>query len=144
MTAPLCRSPQTLLPGLPVSTSDLKPSGSASDASDRVYAHQMVRTDSKAQKLDAFLQPVGKLPPVKSSSSSSLSLFSSVPGTSSAPPAASAELQDEEMLEALEEVDPTDAETMETSTAEAEAAPRSEQCLSNDLKAGFDKLNAAP
>ncbi|XP_012672471.1 DNA mismatch repair protein Mlh1 [Clupea harengus] len=115
---------QTLLPGLPVSTSDLKPSGSASDASDRVYAHQMVRTDSKAQKLDAFLQPVGKLPPVKSSSSSSLSLFSSVPGTSSAPPAASAELQDEEMLEALEEVDPTDAETMETSTAEAEAAPR--------------------
>ncbi|KAJ3610423.1 hypothetical protein NHX12_022515 [Muraenolepis orangiensis] len=47
---------QTLLPGL--SVSEVKPSGSATaDGSERVYAHQMVRTDCRAQKLDAFLQP---------------------------------------------------------------------------------------
>jgi len=54
---------QTLLPGLPAS--DVKPSsssGSAAGASaERVYAHQMVRTDSRAQKLDAFLQPREKV-----------------------------------------------------------------------------------
>ncbi|XP_030621620.1 DNA mismatch repair protein Mlh1 [Chanos chanos] len=53
---------QTLLPGLTVSTSEVKlTSSSQADCSERIYAHQMVRTDSKAQKLDAFLQPVSKL-----------------------------------------------------------------------------------
>lgn len=48
---------------------------------------------------------------------------------------ASAELQDEEMLEALEEVEPKDAESMDTSTVDADgdAAPRSVQCLSSNL-----------
>ncbi|KAG9335608.1 hypothetical protein JZ751_004373 [Albula glossodonta] len=56
---------QTLLPGLPASSSDVKPSGSGSEpSSDRVYAHQMVRTDSRAQKLDAFLQPISRPAPV--------------------------------------------------------------------------------
>lgn len=35
-------------------------SSSTSGGGDKVYAHQMVRTDSREQKLDAFLQPGGK------------------------------------------------------------------------------------
>lgn len=37
-------------------------SSSASGSGDKVYAHHMVRTDSREQKLDAFLQPVSKPP----------------------------------------------------------------------------------
>uniref|UniRef100_A0A672V4A6 DNA mismatch repair protein MLH1 n=1 Tax=Strigops habroptila TaxID=2489341 RepID=A0A672V4A6_STRHB len=53
---------QTLLPGADCSSSEVvKPaansSAAAKGASDKVYAHQMVRTDSREQKLDAFLQP---------------------------------------------------------------------------------------
>ncbi|CAL8258430.1 unnamed protein product [Lota lota] len=54
---------QTLLPGLSVSEAKPPPSssssgeGAAAAAAERVYAHQMVRTDCRAQKLDAFLQP---------------------------------------------------------------------------------------
>ncbi|XP_038593776.1 DNA mismatch repair protein Mlh1 isoform X1 [Micropterus salmoides] len=55
---------QTLLPGLSVSGgSQVKPSSAAAESSERVYAHQMVRTDCRAQKLDAFLQPKEKPPP---------------------------------------------------------------------------------
>ncbi|KAI5772060.1 MLH1 [Gulo gulo luscus] len=57
---------QTLLPGLAgpsgevvKSTTGETPS-SASGSGDKVYAHQMVRTDSREQKLDAFLQPMSK------------------------------------------------------------------------------------
>lgn len=50
-----------MLPGMSVLVSDLKSSSSLlADHNECVYAHQMVRTDSKAQKLDAFLQPVNK------------------------------------------------------------------------------------
>lgn len=35
-------------------------SPSTAGSGDRVYAHQMVRTDCREQKLDAFLQPVSK------------------------------------------------------------------------------------
>nr|XP_048279459.1 DNA mismatch repair protein Mlh1 isoform X1 [Myodes glareolus] len=57
---------QTLLPGLAGPSGEvLKPttgvaSSSASGSADKVYAHQMVRTDSRDQKLDAFLQPVSR------------------------------------------------------------------------------------
>ncbi|KAK2852928.1 hypothetical protein Q7C36_008129 [Tachysurus vachellii] len=51
---------QTLLPGLSVSVSEVK-SSSEADPTERVCANQMVRTDSKTQKLDAFLQPANKL-----------------------------------------------------------------------------------
>ncbi|XP_070311490.1 DNA mismatch repair protein Mlh1 isoform X1 [Odocoileus virginianus] len=57
---------QTLLPGLSGpsgeavrSTASVTPSSTAGSG-DRVYAHQMVRTDCREQKLDAFLQPVSK------------------------------------------------------------------------------------
>lgn len=36
------------------------PPSSTSGSGDKVYAHQMVRTDSREQKLDAFMQPVSK------------------------------------------------------------------------------------
>ncbi|KAM4706099.1 DNA mismatch repair protein Mlh1 isoform 2-T2 [Rhinophrynus dorsalis] len=60
---------QTLLPGASVCTSEvIKPvAGSTSTSqksSDKVYAHQMVRTDAREQKLDAFLQPVSKPQPL--------------------------------------------------------------------------------
>ncbi|NXT77393.1 MLH1 protein, partial [Zapornia atra] len=54
---------QTLLPGNDCASSEAvkpaaNPSAVAKANSDKVYAHQMVRTDSREQKLDAFLQPV--------------------------------------------------------------------------------------
>ncbi|NWI65302.1 MLH1 protein, partial [Todus mexicanus] len=53
---------QTLLPGADCSSSEVVKSAASSSAAakgtgDKVYAHQMVRTDSREQKLDAFLQP---------------------------------------------------------------------------------------
>ncbi|XP_057623109.1 DNA mismatch repair protein Mlh1 isoform X4 [Chionomys nivalis] len=60
---------QTLLPGLAgPSGKVVKPttgvaSSSTSGSTDKVYAHQMVRTDSRDQKLDAFLQPVSRALP---------------------------------------------------------------------------------
>lgn len=52
---------QTLLPGLSVSAaSEVKPSSAAAEPAERVYAHQMVRTDCRTQKMDAFLQPKEK------------------------------------------------------------------------------------
>ena len=38
-------------------------SAAAADSTERVYAHQMVRTDCRAQKLDAFLRPKEKPSP---------------------------------------------------------------------------------
>lgn len=56
---------QTLLPALSVSGgSEVKsPSAPAAESGERVYAHQMVRTDCRSQKLDAFLLPKEKPPP---------------------------------------------------------------------------------
>lgn len=55
---------QTLLPDLSVSgAGEAKSSSAAAQPGERVYAHQMVRTDCRAQKLDAFLQPKEKPPP---------------------------------------------------------------------------------
>lgn len=54
-------SMQTLLPGLSVSGgTDTKTSSTSAESTERVYAHQMVRTDCRSQKLDAFLQPKQK------------------------------------------------------------------------------------
>ncbi|CAI5788172.1 mismatch repair Mlh1 isoform X1 [Podarcis lilfordi] len=53
---------QTLLPGVPASSTDVVKSASSStnQGGDKVCARQMVRTDSREQKLDAFLQPANK------------------------------------------------------------------------------------
>ncbi|MFT7816357.1 DNA mismatch repair protein Mlh1 isoform X2 [Arapaima gigas] len=53
---------QTLLPSLSVPGSDVRPSSSsASDPGERLSAPHMVRTDCRAQKLDAFLQPAASI-----------------------------------------------------------------------------------
>ncbi|GAB5576974.1 DNA mismatch repair protein Mlh1 isoform X1 [Prionailurus iriomotensis] len=60
---------QTLLPGLAGPSGEVVkstmgvPPSSTSGSGDKVYAHQMVRTDSREQKLDAFMQPVSKAQP---------------------------------------------------------------------------------
>ncbi|KAG8442717.1 hypothetical protein GDO86_011495 [Hymenochirus boettgeri] len=54
---------QTLLPGASISSVEVtKPTvpSASQKPNDKIYAHQMVRTDSKEQKLDAFLQPLHK------------------------------------------------------------------------------------
>uniref|UniRef100_A0A8C0YLT0 DNA mismatch repair protein MLH1 n=2 Tax=Cyprinus carpio TaxID=7962 RepID=A0A8C0YLT0_CYPCA len=81
---------QTLLPGLSASTIETKASSSSVDSQERVYAHQMVRTDSKVQKLDAFLQP--------SASSSAAQSRSDKASSSSTAAQGSAEPDDSELL----------------------------------------------
>ncbi|XP_077469045.1 DNA mismatch repair protein Mlh1 [Stigmatopora argus] len=87
---------QTLLPGLSAcGTADVKPSIGMSESAERVYAHQMVRTDCRAQKLDAFLQPKEKLLPEPA-----------IAGPSGADSEAkTAEPDDVDMLEAMEQMD---------------------------------------
>nr|QFU95812.1 mutL-like protein 1 transcript variant X2 [Carassius auratus red var. x Cyprinus carpio allotetraploid] len=97
---------QTLLPGLSASTSETKASSSSVDSQERVYAHQMVRTDSKVQKLDAFLQP--------STSSSAAQSRSDKASSSSSAAQGSAEPDHLEMLTALDVLEPCDAEDPQT------------------------------
>nr|XP_004662111.2 DNA mismatch repair protein Mlh1 isoform X2 [Jaculus jaculus] len=88
---------QTLLPGLAGPSGELaKPttgvaSSSTCGSGDKVYAYQMVRTDSREQKLDAFLQPVSKTLPSQPQTP--------VPGDSMEGSGGEARQQDEEMLE---------------------------------------------
>ncbi|XP_007425810.1 DNA mismatch repair protein Mlh1 isoform X1 [Python bivittatus] len=53
---------QTLLPAVTAPSTEVVKSAKSStiQGSEKVYAHQMIRTDSRDQKLDAFLQPVNK------------------------------------------------------------------------------------
>lgn len=105
---------QTLLPGLSVSgSSESKASSSATgDTNERVYAHQMVRTDHRAQKLDAFLQPKDKL-----ASTSALAGPSGREAVTDPqiPTIDGEELDDAEMLEALK--DQEAAQPMEGDTS---------------------------
>ncbi|KAL0586800.1 DNA mismatch repair protein Mlh1 [Plecturocebus cupreus] len=64
---------------------------STSGSSDKVYAHQMVHTDSREQKLDAFLQPLSK--PLSSQPQAI------VPEDKTDTSSGRARQQDEEMLE---------------------------------------------
>uniref|UniRef100_A0A3B5L3N2 DNA mismatch repair protein MLH1 n=1 Tax=Xiphophorus couchianus TaxID=32473 RepID=A0A3B5L3N2_9TELE len=97
---------QTLLPELSVSGgSEVKTSGS-SESADRVYAHQMVRTDCRAQKLDAFLQPKEKPVPDPETAGPSGS-----PAATRTSELDSLELDDADMLDAaLEEPGPAGEE----------------------------------
>ncbi|KAK3109179.1 hypothetical protein FSP39_024740 [Pinctada imbricata] len=61
---------QALLPKTSVvieEVSGSKPSSSTGQSSETVYAHQMVRTDSREQKLDAFIKPTNQTQKQKSS-----------------------------------------------------------------------------
>ncbi|XP_076598502.1 DNA mismatch repair protein Mlh1 [Chaetodon auriga] len=95
---------QTLLPGLSASAcSEVKSSSAAAESSERVYAHQMVRTDCRAQKLDAFLQPKEKPPPDPEPAGTS----SREAATKTAQPDSEEmdETNDADMLEALVELE---------------------------------------
>ncbi|XP_062851880.1 DNA mismatch repair protein Mlh1 [Trichomycterus rosablanca] len=112
---------QTLLPGLSISVSDVKSSGtSVADNNERVYAHQMVRTDSKAQKLDAFLQPV-----IKSSS---------VPCTVASPPKPDQVTTsiNAEMLDDGKEVLPSTTKDVENADFQTETPPRKRPHMDED------------
>ncbi|KAM4841999.1 DNA mismatch repair protein Mlh1 isoform 2-T2 [Thomomys bottae] len=86
---------QTLLPGLAgpageaVKCTTAATSSSTSGSGDKVHAYQMVRTDSREQKLDAFLQPVSK----------ASQPLATVPWDRTAGCSGEARQQDEEMLE---------------------------------------------
>ncbi|KAG9274816.1 DNA mismatch repair protein Mlh1 isoform X2 [Astyanax mexicanus] len=120
---------QTLLPGLSASVSEVKASSSSSaEPGERVYAHQMVRTDSKAQKLDAFLQPVSK--------PASVTITATTASTASPPAPAqpTAEPEDSEMLEVLEEVE-TDASKdlqVDCEPVQSETPPRKRAHVDED------------
>ncbi|KAM3862566.1 DNA mismatch repair protein Mlh1 [Diretmus argenteus] len=92
---------QTLLPGLSVSAGSEVKSSSGAESGERVYAHQMVRTDFRAQKLDAFLQPKEKLAPGPESAGPS----SGDAGARTPQPAAvdMDEMEDADLLEAVAE-----------------------------------------
>ncbi|XP_051277699.1 DNA mismatch repair protein Mlh1 [Dicentrarchus labrax] len=90
---------QTLLPGLSVSGgAEVKSSSAAAESGERVYAHQMVRTDCRAQKLDAFLQPKEKPPPDPEPAGPS-----GEEGETEAVQPDVVEMDDADMLEALDE-----------------------------------------
>ncbi|XP_054877741.1 DNA mismatch repair protein Mlh1 isoform X1 [Poeciliopsis prolifica] len=113
---------QTLLPGLSVSGgSEVKPSGS-SESAERVYAHQMVRTDCHAQKLDAFLQPKEKPTPDPETAGPSGS-----PAATRTSELDSLELDDADLLEAALE-EPAGKEERSGAAEEAQRKrPRQEE-----------------
>lgn len=95
-TDPRVFSSQTLLPGLPVSSvAEIKTSSTAESA-ERVYAHQMVRTDCRAQKLDAFLKPKDKKPADPEAAGTSGGRTETRTGQSDC-----VEMEDADMLEAV-------------------------------------------
>uniref|UniRef100_A0A672P6W1 DNA mismatch repair protein MLH1 n=1 Tax=Sinocyclocheilus grahami TaxID=75366 RepID=A0A672P6W1_SINGR len=106
---------QTLLPGLSASTSASKASSSSADSQERVYAHQMVRTDSKVQKLDAFLQPSTSSSAAQSRSDKAYSSSTAAQGSNHL-----------ELLTALDVLEPCDAEDPQTDSQPPpdEAPPR--------------------
>ncbi|KAM4687276.1 DNA mismatch repair protein Mlh1 isoform 2-T2 [Discoglossus pictus] len=96
---------QTLLPGASISASEvIKPAAGSSSASqksgEKVYAHQMVRTDAKEQKLDAFLKPVSR--PQQNLPDSQLPEFTEHPKKDCQPDTEMEELSDLEMIDASE------------------------------------------
>lgn len=123
---------QTLLPGLAGPSGEAaRPttgvaSSSTSGSGDKVYAYQMVRTDSREQKLDAFLQPVSSLGPSQPQDPAP------VRGARTEGSPERATREDEEMLalpapaEAAAESENLERESlMETSDAAQKAAPTS-------------------
>ncbi|XP_077347872.1 DNA mismatch repair protein Mlh1 isoform X2 [Lithobates pipiens] len=104
---------QTMLPGASICASELvKPTSSTSSTSqksgDKVYAHQMVRTDAREQKLDAFLQPLARpQPPSVLESGVSKVVEDQKGGTRQSQNATVEEINDFEMLDACEVADNT-------------------------------------
>ncbi|XP_066546561.1 DNA mismatch repair protein Mlh1 [Amia ocellicauda] len=120
---------QTLLPGPSVSSSDVVKPGpsSGSGSSDKLYAHQMVRTDCRAQKLDAFLQPVGRpAPGSKAEVSDTLESeeTSGIPTSDQPCDTDMEEMSDKELVAAFEEEPETDTHRDSTPPADPPAKKR--------------------
>ncbi|XP_047458140.1 DNA mismatch repair protein Mlh1 [Mugil cephalus] len=121
---------QTLLPGLSASGgSEVKASSSTAESGERVYAHQMVRTDCRAQKLDAFLQPKEK--PAPDPEPAGPSSEEAVTKTVEPDDTDMADTDDADMLEALAEQEaeePKEDEEIGVGAQEAQRKrPRKEQ-----------------
>uniref|UniRef100_A0A8C3KAS4 DNA mismatch repair protein MLH1 n=1 Tax=Calidris pygmaea TaxID=425635 RepID=A0A8C3KAS4_9CHAR len=98
---------QTLLPGADCSSSEVVKSAADSSAvakgtSNKVYAHQMVRTDSREQKLDAFLQPVNN--PLSTGPTEGTT------GADAGPPEGAVRAQDAEMEDVSDLVEAADVQ----------------------------------
>ncbi|XP_074756889.1 DNA mismatch repair protein Mlh1 isoform X2 [Athene noctua] len=98
---------QTLLPGADCSSSEVVKSAASSSAvtrgsGDKVYAHQMVRTDAREQKLDAFLQPVNN--PLSTGPPEATT------EVTAGPPEGAARLQDAEMEDVSDQVEMADVQ----------------------------------
>ncbi|RLW11330.1 hypothetical protein DV515_00001789 [Chloebia gouldiae] len=98
---------QTLLPGPECSSNEVVKSAANSSvatkgSSDKVYAHQMVRTDSREQKMDAFLQPVNN--------SLSAGPTEVTTGVNAGPPEGADRPQDAEMEEVSDLVEMADVQ----------------------------------
>lgn len=96
-----------MLPGADCSSSEVVKSAANSSAvtkgsSDKVYAHQMVRTDSRDQKLDAFVQPVNN--PLSTDSAERTT------GGNAGPPERVGRLQDAEMEDVSDLVEMADVQ----------------------------------
>ncbi|MEQ2206037.1 hypothetical protein XENOCAPTIV_021414 [Xenoophorus captivus] len=133
---------QTLLPGLPVSGgTEVKASSSTAESAERVYAHQMVRTDCRAQKLDAFLQPKERPPPDPETAGPS-----GVQTTTRTARLDSVEMDDADMLEAVSVQEAQVAEGEEECSVTAEDVhrkrPREENRQLQEKK-GDEALTAA-
>ncbi|MBN3300838.1 MLH1 protein, partial [Amia calva] len=134
---------QTLLPGPSVSSSDVVKPGpsSGSGSSDKLYAHQMVRTDCRAQKLDAFLQPVGRpAPGSKAEVSDTLESeeTSGIPTSDQPCDTDMEEMSDKELVAAFEEEPETDTHRDSTPPADPPAkvcgCPRKRPRTSGDVE----------
>uniref|UniRef100_A0A8B9ZK03 MutL homolog 1 n=1 Tax=Anas platyrhynchos TaxID=8839 RepID=A0A8B9ZK03_ANAPL len=119
---------QTLLPGAECSSSEVvksaaNPSAATKGSSDKIYAHQMVRTDSREQKLDAFLQHMNN--PL-STGPAEVTV-----GVNAAPPVGPARLQDAEMEDAS---DLEIADVLEAAEVQQDVAMPEELSKSRHLK----------
>ncbi|XP_070771666.1 DNA mismatch repair protein Mlh1 isoform X2 [Enoplosus armatus] len=131
---------QTLLPGLSGSGgSEVKSSSVAAEPSERVYAHQMVRTDCRAQKLDAFLQP--KERPSADPEPAGPSSREAVTKTAQPDIVEMDEMDDEDMMEALVE---QEAGVPKGDEDNANGRPRKEQQLQHEEKDEDLRAGATP
>uniref|UniRef100_A0A8B9TR92 DNA mismatch repair protein MLH1 n=1 Tax=Anas platyrhynchos TaxID=8839 RepID=A0A8B9TR92_ANAPL len=125
---------QTLLPGAECSSSEVvksaaNPSAATKGSSDKIYAHQMVRTDSREQKLDAFLQHMNN--PL-STGPAEVTV-----GVNAAPPVGPARLQDAEMEDAS---DLEIADVLEAAEVQQDVAMPEELSKSRHLRIEYNSF----
>lgn len=135
---------QTLLPGSSIPSNDIVKSAASSSTSshgtsDKVYAHQLVRTDFREQKLDAFLQPINKLKEITTNSAAPETNAGLSSSRATHKDAEMTELDDSDIFEAMKDFDDLENTKkvpvllIETKTASADPpAPRKRQRTDSD------------